>query len=372
MSAARFADGNSVMASVLAGSVLSLAVLAQEAMPSKQGDADLANGRRLYAAHCQRCHGSDGDDVTCSGDMTPLAGLGRRPRVDLVGQVLSPSFFLRGVSYEGANARDLAGFLLSLKGEKGFADPGLLCMPRLLSKKYGLLDHYRVIDLRDGAAYAQGHIPNATRWPSLEEGGERRPRAADVAALKLGLLAVRPEMAIIIYDDAVTPASALLWWDLVRAGQNNVAILDGGFRRWVEEGNQVTTAVTPLAPGKYASGEAAEVAVFHEGRDHSAIRLTPGLPQPSVGTFDWERTVTDGRLRRAVELREYLNRVGLKFPGAYRFEGSDAEAAFLVYLLRLLGHKQAHYDPIGKLLTADSSAPPLSESRTHLTAPQGP
>jgi len=354
MSTARFADGYLAMVSVLVGSVLSLAVLAQEAVPTQHGDADLANGRRLYAAHCQRCHGSNGDDITCSGDMTPLAGLGRRPRVDLVGQVTSPSYFLRGVSYEGANARDLTGFLLSLKGEKGFEEPGLSCMPRLLSKKYGLLDHYRVIDLRDGTAYAKAHIPNATRWPGLEEGGEPRPRAADVVAQKLGLLAVRPETAIVIYDDTLAPASALLWWDLVRAGQNNAAILDGGFRRWVEEGDQVTTVVTPLVPGTYASAEAVEVAAFHEGRDHPVLRLTTGLPEPSAGAFDWERTVTDGRPRTATEIHEYFNRLGLRFPGTYRLEGSDAEAAFLVYLLRLLGYNRAHYDPIGKLLTADS------------------
>ena len=371
MSAPRFADGNRAMASVVAGSVLSLALLAQEAVPTKHGDANLEHGRQLYAVHCQRCHGPDGDDITCSGDMTPLAGLGRRPRVDLVGQVMSPSYFVRGVAYKGADARDLTGFLLSLKGEKGIDDPGLLCLPRLLSKKWGLLDYYRVIDIRDGTAYAQGHVPNATRWPGLEERGERRPRAADVVAQKLGLLAVRPEMAIVIYDDTLTPASALLWWDLVRAGQNNVAILDGGFRRWVEEENQVTTVVTPLTPGTYAAAEAAEVAGVLEGREYPVLRLRTGLPQPSAGAFDWERTVTGGQLRTAAEIREYFNRSYVRFPGTYRLEGSDAEAAFLVYLLCLLGHSGAHYDPVGKLLTVERSDLPVSETRTPLSAPQG-
>ena len=125
-----------------------------------------------------------------------------------------------------------------------------------------------MIDIRDGTAYAQGHIPNATRWPGLEERGECRTCADDVVAQKLGLLAVRPEMPIVIYDDTLTPASALLWWDLVRAGQKNVAILDGGFRRWVEEENQVTTVVTPLTPGTYAAAGAAGVAPGPEGRDH--------------------------------------------------------------------------------------------------------
>jgi hypothetical protein len=360
------------MASVVAGSVLSLALLAQEAVPTKHGDANLESGRQLYAMHCQRCHGPHGDDITCSGDMTPLAGLGRRPRVDLVGRVMSPSYFFRGVAYEGADARDLTGFLLSLKGEKGIDDPGFLCLPRLLSKKWGLLDYYRVIDIRDGTAYANGHIPNAMRWPGLEEGGERQPRGTEVVAQKLGVLAVRPEMAVVIYDDTLTPASALLWWDVVRAGQESVAILDGGFRRWVEEENQVTTVVTPLTPGTYAAAGAAEVAPGPAGKDHPVLRLKAGLPQPSAGAFDWERTVLDGRLRTAGEIREYLNRSDVRFPGTYRLEGSDAEAAFLVYLLRLLGHSRAHYDPVGKLLTVERSDLPVSESRTHLTAPLQP
>lgn len=163
----RYASRKLGVASVLAGSLISLAMLAQETVPTKRGDANLENGGRLYRTHCQVCHGSDGDDLHCQ-DMVPLAGLGRRPRVDLVGQVLSPSYFFRGVSYEGADARDLAGFLVSLKGEKGFDDPGLRCMPRLLSKRYGLLDAYRVIDVRNRAAYAKGHIPNAVSWPPVK------------------------------------------------------------------------------------------------------------------------------------------------------------------------------------------------------------
>jgi rhodanese-related sulfurtransferase len=353
MKAPRCADGKLGLASVMAGSVLSLAVLAQEAGPTRHGDANLEHGRQQYAAHCQRCHGSNGDDITCSGDMTPLAGLGRRPPIDLVGRVLSPSYFLRGVAYEGPNARDLTAFLLSLKGEKGFEDPGLLYMPRLLGKKYELLNYHRVIDLRDETAYAQGHIPNAQRWPSAEEGSERQPRTADLVAQKLGLFAVQPAMAIVIYDDTVTPRAAHLWWDIVRAGHNNVAILDGGFRRWVEEDNQVTTVVTPLIPSADASVEGAEAAAVHDGRDFPVLRLRAGLAQPSSGVFDWERAVSGGQLRTATEIREYLDRSHVSFPGTYRVEGSDAEAAFLVYLLRLLGHQGARYDPAGKLLAAD-------------------
>jgi rhodanese-related sulfurtransferase len=273
--------------------------------------------------------------------------------VDLVGQVLSEKYFVRGVSYEGADARDLTGFLLSLKGEKGFEDPGLLYMPRLLGKKYGLLGHYRVLDLRGQAAYARGHIPNAALWPDAEEAGGRSALPAKSVTEKLGLLGVRPEMAVVIYDDTLTPACAQVWWDLVRAGHIQVAILDGGFQRWVQEGGRVTTVVTPLEPTTYPSVETGEAARPQESREYPVLRLSAGLSQAAAGAFDWQSTVRDGQMRTASEIREYLAHQGLTFPGTYHLEGNDTEAAFLVYLLRLLGYSRAHYDPLAKLLTSE-------------------
>jgi rhodanese-related sulfurtransferase len=343
--------------------MLLLAMLAHEGAAIERGEANLEKGRGLYVIHCQACHASNGDDLHCQ-DMVPLAGLGRRPRVNLVRGVLSPSYFFRGVSYEGSDARDLTAFLLSLKGEKGFDDPGLRCMPRLLSKRYGLFDYYRIIDVRDGAAYAKGHIPNAERWPASEEGSECQPRTADLVKQKLGLLAVHPEMSIVIYDDTVTPAAAHLWWDLVRAGHRNAAILDGGLRGWADEDSSLTPVVTPLVPITYVSSEVAEVATVRADRDYPVLCLRAGSTQPSSGVFDWERMVADGQLRTAAEIREYLKRSEIRFPGGYRVEGSAAEASFLVYLLRLLGDNGASYDPVTKLLIAGNSYQGVSEPKT--------
>jgi len=339
-------------ASILGGTLLSLAMVAQEVTPAKRADANLERGGRLYGMHCQVCHGSEGDNLGCQ-DIVPLAGLGRRPRVDLVQGVLSPSYFFRGVSYEGADARDLTVFLLSLKGEKGFDDPGLRCPPRLLSKRYGLFGYYRVIDVRDVGAYAKGHIPNAERWPASEERSERQPSAANLVRQKLGLLAVHPDMSIVICDDTVTPAAAHLWWEIVRAGHENVAILDGGLRGFADEDTNLTTVVTPMVPSAYAFSGLAETAAVRSDRDYAVLHLRAGVPEPSPDVFDWELTVVDGQLRTAAEIREYLGRSQIRFPGAYRVEGGDADASFLVYLLRLLGHNGASYDPASKLLRAD-------------------
>jgi rhodanese-related sulfurtransferase/cytochrome c553 len=363
MQTARWAKGKLAVASALAGSLLSLALLAQETVATNLGDANLQHGRALYLMHCQSCHGPDGENLVCQ-DIIPLAGLGRRPRVDLVRGVTSPSYFFRGVSYEGADARDLAAFLLSLKGEKGFDDPGLRCPLRLLSKRYGLLDYYRVIDVRDAAAYAKGHIPNAVRWPAGGERGEPQPGTVDHVRKRLGLLAVNPAMSIVIYDDTVTPAAAQVWWELVRAGHKNVSILDGGLRGWADEDSYLTTAVTPLVPSAYVVSGGAELAALPAKGDYPLLHLKAGWPQPSPGVFDWERTVADGQLRTAAEIRDYLKRSEISFPGAYRVEGSDAEASFLVYLLHLLGHQEAYYHSASKLLIAGNSKQPVPESHT--------
>jgi len=143
-----------------------------------------------------------------------------------------------------------------------------------------------------------------------------------------------------------------------------VAILDGGLQGWVSEGYNLTTVVTPLAPGTYVPSEPAEVPPVRTERDYPVLQLKAGLAQASPGVFDWERTVADGQLRSAAEINEYLRRSKLRFPGAYRVKGSDAEASFLVYVLRLMGYGGASYDPVSKILTADNSNPHASVPRT--------
>ena len=136
---------------LIPGAAIAFAGPAPQIAPSSHA-VDLAHGEGLYARHCRRCHGSHGDDISCSGDMTPLAGLCKRPRIGLLAELLSPAYFARGTSFEGEDARDLTAYLCSLKGEKGFDAPEFVCLPRLLSKEYGYLKHYRVIDVRDKAA----------------------------------------------------------------------------------------------------------------------------------------------------------------------------------------------------------------------------
>jgi 3-mercaptopyruvate sulfurtransferase SseA len=247
----------------------------------------------------------------------------------------------------------MTAFLLSLKGDKGFDDPGLRLRLSILGHRYGLLNQYRVIDLRDATDYAKGHVPNAFSWATGKESGGDARRTTEIVWQKLGTLAVRPAMTIVVYDSTTTPAAAHLWWELVRAGHRNVAILDGGFQDWLREDNEVSTLITPLTASAYPSQEPTEVPVAAAGQNYPVLHLRTGVSQPSPGVFDWEQTVTDGQLRTAAEIREYFKRVEMNIPGTYLVDGNDAEASYVVYLLRLLGHQRASYDPASKLLTAD-------------------
>ncbi len=334
---------------LFSGVAIAFAGLAPRAVTS-QHDVDLAHGAGMYRAHCGRCHGTHGDDISCSGDMTPLAGLGKRPRIGLVAELMSSKYFLRGKQFEGDDARDLTAYVCSLKGEKGFDAPEFVCLPRLLSKEYGFLRHYRIIDVRDDAAYAKAHIPNAVVWPSPL--GRESPFGSTDAEMRstLGLLGVHPETMIVIYDEGVSTRAALLWWRLIRAGHTSVAILDGGFSRWAEEGYLVTSVLTPMTPSEYGAALPAATRFPAADMNYPLLRFDTGSLNGSPGTFNPAFTLKQGSLRTAAEIRSYLNRCGIRSAATYRLEGRTSDAPFLVYLLHLLGFRGVEFDPGNNLI----------------------
>jgi rhodanese-related sulfurtransferase len=335
---------------VLLRTAIVFAGLAPQILRAQQSAVDLVHGAALYSMHCGRCHGENGDDYTCSGDMTPLAGMCKRPRVGMVANHMSPSYFSRGRRFEGDDARDLTAYLCSLKGEKGFDAPEFICLPRLLSKKCTVLKHYRVIDVRDKASYAKGHVPNAALWPVPLADQPPLGSAPDQVRATLGSFGVRPETMIVIYDEGVSTKAALLWWSLMRAGHRNVAILDGGLRRWVQEDNPLSSGLTPFEPVEYEAVESTAAQALPVNGEYPVLQLSPGSRTASPGKFDPELAVVDGGLRTALEIRACFSQCEISPRGTYRIEGSISDAPFVVYLLSLLGCSDVRFDPSSKLL----------------------
>lgn len=109
---------------------------------------------------------------------------------------------------------------------------------------------WRLVGPPGKESYAQGHLPGAVFLDvdgelagEPGEGGRHplpEPRALQSALRRAGVRRGRP---VVAYDDADGSIAARAWWLLRWAGHAEVAVLDGGFAAWTEEGRPVTTEV---------------------------------------------------------------------------------------------------------------------------------
>jgi len=107
-----------------------------------------------------------------------------------------------------------------------------------------------LFDLAKGpAAYDAGHIPGAhfapvdTALSGVKTGTNGRhplPTAADFAGF-LNRHGVTAETPIVAYDDVGGQYAARLWWLARWIGLTQVAVLDGGYPKWVADGHPVST-----------------------------------------------------------------------------------------------------------------------------------
>lgn len=115
----------------------------------------------------------------------------------------------------------------------------------------------RVLDLRSTAAFDSGHIQSSVNspadgwWITRDDLLLELPEESDLRA-KIGDLGINAGTRVVLantaendYDRAQTNRVA---WTLIYAGVANVAILDGGYTRWLVEGKELTveTEIPPV------------------------------------------------------------------------------------------------------------------------------
>lgn len=104
-------------------------------------------------------------------------------------------------------------------------------------------------------AYHHGHIPKACyvhldghlSAPMLGPNGRHPLPAPEGFSARLGELGICDKTQVVAYDDAGGPYAARLWWMLRWIGHRNVAVLNGGWQRWLAEGREVRAGVEPRA-----------------------------------------------------------------------------------------------------------------------------
>ena len=129
------------------------------------------------------------------------------------------------------------------------------------------LPHFRIFDCRHDLMkpdlgeqqYKQGHIPSALfahleRDLSGKKTGQNgrhplpEPGQFEKWLEKTGLA---PKDQVVCYDAGNGVMAARLWWMLRWIGHDNVAVLDGGFAKWVKEGKPTSVDVPLFTPFNY-------------------------------------------------------------------------------------------------------------------------
>jgi thiosulfate/3-mercaptopyruvate sulfurtransferase len=108
-------------------------------------------------------------------------------------------------------------------------------------------------------AYREGHVPGAVHADLDKDLSDHRkrgqgrhpwPEAADFTA-KLGAWGISPAHQVVAYDAGDGAFAARLWFLLRGLGHEKVAVLDGGWNRWVSQGHQVETRAPTVRPTTY-------------------------------------------------------------------------------------------------------------------------
>src|SRR5210317_1056179 len=110
--------------------------------------------------------------------------------------------------------------------------------------------------MSDGTQYQRFHIPGAIHLPyqALNQSNKKRISlsvGSDTIIRFLGLLGIKRNSQVIIYDDMGGLNASRLFWELQRLKHEKVALLNGGLVKWILEGRKVDNIPVEPRPVKY-------------------------------------------------------------------------------------------------------------------------
>jgi thiosulfate/3-mercaptopyruvate sulfurtransferase len=117
----------------------------------------------------------------------------------------------------------------------------------------------RVVEVDvDTAAYDQGHVPGAAGWNWTTDLCDTLRR--DIVPMKnlealLGKTGIDNNTTIVLYGDNNNWFAAWAFWQLKIYGHADVRIMDGGRRKWIAEGRELTTDKPSFPPKMYKASE---------------------------------------------------------------------------------------------------------------------
>lgn len=262
--------------------------------------------------------------------------------------------------------------------------PGILVSPEELA---GHLDDpdWVVFDTRHDLgdvekgrrAYAAGHVPGAY-FMHLDEdlsspktgknGRHPLPGLAEFAE-RMNASGVAPRTQVVIYDDAGGSLAARLWWLLRWLGKDPVALLDGGFAAWQQEGRPINQEVPAPRKGNFVPkphlGWTVDASFLERFHGDAAVRLLDaraaerfaGTQEPidpvaghipgAINRFWKENLAPEGRFKSAAALRKEFDILlaGTAPSQSVNMCGSGVTACHNIFAMELAGLSGARLYP---------------------------
>jgi thiosulfate/3-mercaptopyruvate sulfurtransferase len=238
--------------------------------------------------------------------------------------------------------------------------------PEVLVTTSWLAEHlrdprFRLVEVDvDTNAYEQGHIPGATAWSWNTQLADQVRRDILSQSEFENLLAssgVSNDTTLVLYGDNNNWFAAWAFWQAKIYGHRDVRILDGGRKKWIAEGRELTTE-TPSYPRSAYRALAADLSIrafLPQVQEQSRNRLplvdvrspqeftgeivaSPGLPEtaqrgghiPNARNIPWGKAANeDGTFRSYDELK-----------ALYSGEGVDGTRPIITYCR--IGERSSH------------------------------
>jgi len=104
--------------------------------------------------------------------------------------------------------------------------------------------------------YAQAHIPGAHFFDidAIADHSVPLPHmlpSSEDFAREMGRMGIGNDTLVIVYDRPGLMSAGRVWWTLRVFGHDNVAVLDGGLRKWQAEGRPVTSEVPAARSARF-------------------------------------------------------------------------------------------------------------------------
>lgn len=103
-------------------------------------------------------------------------------------------------------------------------------------------------------AWERSHIPGAAHLDLLQEGSDTSSPflftlpPPDQFAAVMSKVGVGDGTRVVLYDAGMNAWAARLWWMLRAHGFDEAAVLDGGWRAWINDGRPTSTEAPPERP----------------------------------------------------------------------------------------------------------------------------